>query len=177
MLDMPYDHQNNVSESGYGFKMPNRPEKIERLRQALTELRTKKEHFSTAAYGEMVRVLLEALRRARTLPVVPMPTADEMRLVTVMFVDVVNSTRISQELDQGDWKNIISEAHSRVASRIGQREGQIGQYLGDGVLAFFGAQRSRGDDALRAVACAVEVMAAVNAYGNEVFLEHGVEFA
>jgi class 3 adenylate cyclase/tetratricopeptide (TPR) repeat protein len=178
MLDTPYDDNNGVSESsGYQLRKPNRPEKIDRLRQALTELRAKREHFSLEAYGEMVRVLLEALRRARTLPVVPMPIADEMRLVTVMFVDVVNSTMMSQELDTGDWKNIISEAHRRVAERIIQLDGQIGQYLGDGVLAFFGAQRSRGDDALRAVTGAVDVLAAVNAYGNEVFLEHGVEFA
>lgn len=177
MLNPSYDDNGTSRSKVYGLKMPNRPEKIERLRQALTELRSKREHFSTEAYGEMVRVLLEALRRARTVPVVPMPTADEMRLVTVMFVDVVNSTALSQKMDTGDWKNIINEAHRRVAARIVQREGQIGQYLGDGVLAFFGAQRSRGDDALRAVACAVEVLTIVNAYGNEVFLEHGVEFA
>ena len=157
--------------------MSKRPEQIDRLRQALTELRTKRDQFSGPVYGELVRVMLDALRRARTMPIIPLPTTDEMRLVTVMFIDVVNSTLMSQELDTGDWKNIISEAHARVASRIAQREGQIGQYLGDGLLAFFGAQRSRGDDALRAVACAVEIVATVNAYGNEVFLEHGVEFA
>ncbi len=158
--------------------MSKRPEHIERLRQALTELRAQREVFSLSAYGEMVRALLEALRRAQTMPAVPLPpTTDEMRLVTVVFVDVVNSTLMSQELDTGDWKNIINAAHSRVAALIAQREGIIGQYLGDGLLAFFGAQRSRGDDALRAVACSLEIVTAVNAYANEVFLEHGVEFA
>lgn len=146
------------------------------MRRALAEMRRQREHFTQDSYSEMVRVMLDALRRARTLPAAP-PANDEMRLVTMMFVDVVNSTRISGQMDAGDWKNLINEAHRRVAVLIGEAEGQIGQYLGDGVLAFFGAQRSRGDDALRAVTCAVEIMAAINSYANDVFLEHGVEFA
>ncbi|NJR12588.1 AAA family ATPase [bacterium] len=105
------------------------------------------------------------------------PTTDEMRLVTVMFVDVVNSTSMTQVLDPGAWKTVIGDAHARMATLIAQREGQIGQYLGDGLLTFFGAQRSRGDDALRAVACALDILALVNIYANEVFLAHGVEFA
>ncbi|NJR12587.1 hypothetical protein HC776_01500 [bacterium] len=48
--------------------MPNRPDQLERLRQALTELRALRGSFSKPAYGEIVRLVLEAHRRARTTP-------------------------------------------------------------------------------------------------------------
>jgi class 3 adenylate cyclase/tetratricopeptide (TPR) repeat protein len=157
--------------------MADKPAQIERIKQALQELRQNRGVFSTQAYGQIVMLLLNELRRANTLPPTPAATSDEVRLVTVIFIDVVGSTEMAETLDTSDWKLVIGEWHARIASLVTQWDGQIGQYLGDGLLCFFGAQRSRGDDALRAVSCALAAQTALNLYANEIQLRHNIEFS
>ncbi len=158
--------------------MSDSTEQLDRLKNALKELRVHQHLLSADAASQIVMALLERMRRLQTtLDNNPTPVDDEIRLVTVMFVDVKDSTSLSQQLDTSDWKLLIEEAHRRTTQLIAQYDGTIGQYLGDGVLAFFGAQRSRGDDALRCVMCALAVQASMQSYANDVFLEHGVEFA
>src|SRR5690606_15826977 len=94
-------------------------------------------------------------------------TADEIRLVTVMFVDVVESTLLSQWMDRGDWKDLISNAHGIMATTVLEAEGNVGQFLGDGMLCYFGAQHSRSDDALRAVNCALTIQKQMEKYAQE----------
>lgn len=151
---------------------------IEKLKNALAEVRAQKSVFSDETFSQLIMALLERLRRLQTVPdVTPTPAMDEIRLVTVMFVDVKDSTTLARQMDTGDWKSLLEESHRRVADLVTKWDGMIGQYLGDGVLAFFGAQHSRGDDALRAVACAVDIQAEMDNFANDVFLQHGVEFA
>lgn len=144
-------------------------ESIENLRKALAEVRHHRAHFSTDAYNTVVATLLERIRNNRTItetknePV----KSDEIRLVTVMFVDVVESTRLARKMDRGDWKTLISDAHSLMASIVLEAEGNVGQYLGDGMLCYFGAQHSRGDDALRAVNCALVIQQAMLDYAEQ----------
>ncbi|MCU0513202.1 MAG: AAA family ATPase [Anaerolineae bacterium] len=149
---------------------------VERLKQALGELRANRAAFSTRAYGQIVVLLLNELRRANTLPPTPTLAGDEVRLVTVMFLDVIDFTRMAEEIDTGDLRSVIGESHARAGRLVAQWDGEIGQFLGDGLLCFFGSQRSRGDDALRAVACALAIQATLEQYANHVFLEHGVDF-
>jgi class 3 adenylate cyclase/tetratricopeptide (TPR) repeat protein len=153
---------------------------IETVRSAINEVRQHREQFSDSAFAAIMVSLLDRIRRLQTLPTPNYPPAaplsDEIRLVTVLFVDVKDSTTLAQRMDTSDFKNLIAESHRRIAILVSQYEGTIGQYLGDGVLIFFGAQRSRGDDALRAVACALAIKQSVDSYANMVFLQHGLEF-
>lgn len=150
---------------------------VEQLKQALREVRANRDQFSRAAFAQIVMVLLDRLRQVQTTPIEDIPKSDEIRLVTVMFIDIKDSTELAQQLDAGDWKTLIGEAHRRLATTINQWDGQIGQYLGDGILAFFGAQRSGGDDAVRAVSCALALKHTMQTYANEVFLKYGLDFA
>lgn len=154
-----------------------RESQIERIQRALIEIRTHKSVFSTQAYGQIVMALLSELRRARTVSVAAPTTTDEIRLVTVMFIDIINSTEMSQVMEAGDWKNIIDEAHTRLSALVEQWDGQVGQYLGDGLLCFFGAARSQGDDALRAVSCALAAQESLKNYATEVYRKHNIDFA
>ena len=131
-------------------------EQVERLKQALSEMRANKAAFSEEAFAQVAMLLLQQLRHLQTVQQAEAtPSADEIRLVTVMFIDVKDSTEMVHQVGAGEWKHIIAQTHERIANTITQWDGQIGQYLGDGVLCFFGAQRSRGDDAPHAVACAL----------------------
>lgn len=147
---------------------------IDHLTTALQEVRDNKDVFSKEAYSQIVLALLEKKRRAQTLK--PLATTDEIRLVTVMFVDVKDSTEMARELGSGDWKTVIGESHQLLAKLITQWDGEVGQYLGDGLLCFFGAHHSKGDDAIRAVACALAVQKAMKEYGIDVYLRYANEF-
>lgn len=141
-------------------------ERIAALQAALVELLAQRSLFSEPTYQEIVQALnekLQLLRRERPLDTNEMSRGDEIRLVTVMFVDVEGSTRLAQIL-QDDWKKMINDVHRRLAKVVSEWDGEIGQYLGDGMLCFFGAQRSRDDDATRAVSCALAVQQAVKEF-------------
>ncbi len=154
-----------------------RESQIERIQRALVETRNHKAIFSTQAYGQIVMALLNELRRARTVTVAAPTTTDEIRLVTVMFIDIINSTEMAQVVEASDWKTIIDEAHTRLSTLIEQWDGQVGQYLGDGLLCFFGAARSRGDDALRAVSCGLAAQENLKAYAQEIRQKYQLDFA
>ncbi len=151
-------------------------QQAEKLKQALAELRTNREHFSEASFSQIVMLMLQKLRRVQTIAPEEKSTGDEIRLVTVMFIDVKNSTEIVQQLDASDWKMVIDSAHEQIADIVAQWDGQIGQYLGDGVLCFFGAQRSRGDDAPHAVSCALQIQSVLEQYAKSVLELHNIDF-
>ncbi len=158
--------------------MIGRQAQIDRLREALGEVRNNKQLFSANTYTQVVLALLDRIRRLQTLPEKSSrPEPDEIRLVTVMFADIKDSTVIARQLDTGDWKDVLGKTHGRIAAVVAESGGEVGQYLGDGVLCFFGAHRSRGDDAVRAVSCALAIQQAVGEYAEEIARDYGVEFA
>jgi class 3 adenylate cyclase/predicted ATPase len=141
---------------------------IQRLKQALAELRSNRHYFSDESFAQITMLLLQELRIAQTATLPGDPEADEIRLVTVMFVDVKDSTEMVQKLDTSDWKTIIAQAHERIASLVNQWGGQVGQYLGDGVMCFFGAQHSQDSDAVNAVSCGLAIQQAITQYAVSV---------
>lgn len=85
----------------------------------------------------------------------------ERRQLTVMFVDLVGSTALSGRLDPEDLRKVIRSYQSTVAGEIARYDGHVAQYLGDGVLAYFGYPSAHEDDAERAVRAALAILAAV----------------
>jgi class 3 adenylate cyclase/predicted ATPase len=85
------------------------------------------------------------------LPTEPRPREAERRQLTVMFCDLVDSTKLSSQLDPEDYREVVRE-HQKVCSEVIQRyDGHIAQYLGDGLLVYFGYPQSHEDEAQRAV--------------------------
>src|SRR5215469_1764154 len=85
----------------------------------------------------------------------------ERRQVTVMFSDLVGSTALSARMDPEDLRDLISAYHKCVAETVRRFGGFVGQYLGDGVLVYFGYPEAHEDDAERAVRAGLELIAAV----------------
>src|SRR6266702_4202601 len=80
----------------------------------------------------------------------PTPEA-ERRQLTVMFCDLVDSTRLSSQLDPEEYRDVV-RAYQRVRTEVIQRyDGHIAQLLGDGLLVYFGYPQAHEDDAHRAV--------------------------
>ncbi len=90
------------------------------------------------------------------------PTGDaERRQITVMFCDMVGSTALSEKLDPEDLREVM-QAYQKAAGAVIERyEGHVAQYLGDGLMTYFGWPRAHEDDAERAVRAALAAVAAV----------------
>jgi predicted ATPase/class 3 adenylate cyclase len=86
----------------------------------------------------------------------------ERRQVTVMFSDLVGSTALSARMDPEDLREVISAYQKCVAEVVRRFGGFVAQYMGDGVLVYFGYPQAHEDDAEQAVRAGLELVAAVN---------------
>ena len=83
-------------------------------------------------------------RRAASSP-------EERKVVTILFCDIVGFTARSDEADPEDVKAFLRPYHARLKEEIERKGGTVDKFIGDGVLAVFGAPRTHEDDPERAV--------------------------
>ena len=101
----------------------------------------------------------------------------ERRQVTVMFSDLVGSTALSARMDPEDLREVISAYHKCAAETVRRFGGFVSQYLGDGVLVYFGYPQAHEDDAERAVRAGLELIKAVTALKRHTTLQTRVGIA
>src|SRR5262245_4773680 len=89
------------------------------------------------------------------------PSSGERRQLTVEFIDLVGSTTLSQQLDPEDYHARVVAYQTACQRIIARYEGHIAQYLGDGVLVYFGYPVAHEEDAVRAVRGGWEFVTAV----------------
>ena len=94
-----------------------------------------------------------------------------------MFSDLVGSTALSARMDPEDLREIIAAYHKCVAEIVRRFDGFVAQYLGDGVLVYFGYPQAHEDDAERAVRSGLEVTAAVSGLKTRASLQTRVGIA
>ena len=95
------------------------------------------------------------------------------RLVSVLFLDIVGSTALSHSLDPEDVHEIMDSALQRFSKLVVQRAGKVLQYAGDSLLAAFGSETAREDDAERAVRAGLDLLAEARVQAERVQREHG----
>jgi predicted ATPase/class 3 adenylate cyclase len=86
----------------------------------------------------------------------------EHRQVTVLFCDLVGSTPLSQRLDPEELRDVIAAYQAGVADAVTRFGGSVAQYIGDGVLAYFGYPHAHEDDAERAARSGLALVEAVS---------------
>ena len=86
------------------------------------------------------------------------PAAAERRQLTVMFCDLVGATAVSSVLDPEEMRELIRAYQDACAGVIARFEGHVAQYLGDGLLVYFGYPQAHEDDPRRAVRAALEIV-------------------
>jgi class 3 adenylate cyclase len=77
-------------------------------------------------------------------------SSGERRHLTVLFCDLVGSTEIAERLDPEEWREIVASYHHATTEAITRFGGYVAQYLGDGVMAYFGWPVAHDNDAERA---------------------------
>ena len=95
------------------------------------------------------------------------PLREERRIVSVVFVDLVGFTSRSEQLDPEDVRAILTPYHSTVRDELESFGGVVEKFVGDAVMAVFGAPTSHGDDPERAVRAALAVRDAVTTLNAE----------
>ena len=118
--------------------------------------------------------------RQASAPAVPEPAPKdtaERRQVTVLFSDLVGSTALSARMDPEDLREVISAYQKCVAETVRRFGGFVANYMGDGVLVYFGYPVAHEDDAERAVGAGLELIAAVDALKTSVSLQTRVGIA
>jgi len=94
--------------------------------------------------------------------------AEERRMITILFVDMVGSTSLAEKLDPEEWRRVVVKLHTALAEAIAAHHGTVAQYLGDGLLAFFGAREAGENDPENAIRAALDAQAAAaNLPGSE----------
>nr|MBA2283440.1 AAA family ATPase [Acidimicrobiia bacterium] len=83
--------------------------------------------------------------------------ADERRVVTVLFADLVGFTALAERRDPEQVKNLVDRCFERLAADVADFGGRVDKFVGDAVLALFGAPLAHEDDAERAVRCALRM--------------------
>ncbi|MEK6209470.1 MAG: AAA family ATPase [Pseudomonadota bacterium] len=87
----------------------------------------------------------------------------ERRQITVMFSDLVDSTKLARRLDPEDLRSVMKAYQSACSAVIARYEGHVAQYLGDGIMTYFGWPAAHEDAAERAVRAGLDVIEAVKA--------------
>lgn len=106
----------------------------------------------------------------------PRPVA-ERRQLTVLFCDLVDSTLLATHLDPEELREVV-RAYQRVCAEVIQRfEGYIAQYLGDGLLVYFGYPQAHEDDGQRSVRAALGMMEAMGRLNQHLEQERAVRLA
>ena len=100
----------------------------------------------------------------------------ERKVVTVMFVDVCGFTTISEKLDPEDIHAIMDRAFEVMLEAVHRYEGTINQFLGDGIMALFGAPIAHEDHPHRALSAALAIRDGLRPLQDDVRRTHGVEF-
>jgi class 3 adenylate cyclase len=92
---------------------------------------------------------------------------EERRIVSIVFVDLVGFTSRSEQLDPEDVRAILTPYHGTVRDELESFGGLVEKFVGDAVMAVFGAPTAHGDDPERAVRAALAVRDAVAALNAE----------
>jgi class 3 adenylate cyclase/tetratricopeptide (TPR) repeat protein len=104
---------------------------------------------------------------ATRLEQTPQPQAEERKVVSVLFVDLVGFTARSHDADPEDVRAALQPYHQRLKREIEIFGGTVEKFIGDAVMAVYGAPVSHEDDAERAVRAALRITEAIQELNEE----------
>jgi class 3 adenylate cyclase/predicted ATPase len=110
-------------------------------------------------------------------PTEPQTPEAERRQLTVIFCDLVESTALAARLDPEDYREIVRAYQQTCAAVIQRFDGTIAQYLGDGLLVYFGHPQAHEDDAQRAVRAGLGIVDSIGLLHARLERDKGIRLA
>ncbi len=148
--------------------MGGQPDEIASVDRAIAALEAQREILGDA----VVDTALDPLRARRAE--LDAPRAEQRRLVTVVFADLVDFTVLSRQLDPEDTREVVGAYFARWQRVIEEQGGVVEKFIGDAVMAVFGLSRSYEDDAHRAIRAALGMLEDLDQLNAEVSERFGV---
>jgi class 3 adenylate cyclase len=102
------------------------------------------------------------------------PTAEERKIVTVLFADLVGFTSRSERLDPEDVRRTLAPFHESLRATLERFGGTVEKFIGDAVMAVFGAPVAHEDDAERAVRAGLSIRDGVAELGDALHVRIGI---
>src|SRR5438552_13701478 len=154
--------------------MPDLDEKIEKLSAAIASLESQRQILGDAVVDPAIEALREQLAQLKTAS----SSTDERKLVTIVFADVSGFTALSETLDPEKVRELINACFDWLVPVVPQYDGTIDKFIGDEIMALFGAPVAHEDDPERALRAALDMMDAIVAFnhanGTELGLHIGI---
>ncbi len=101
---------------------------------------------------------------------------EERRTVTVLFADLSGYTAVAERLDPEAVKALVDRCLGRLGEEVERVGGRVDKYMGDAVMAIFGAPVAHEDDPERAVRAAVGMQEAMKELNGRLLADYGFEF-
>jgi class 3 adenylate cyclase len=93
-------------------------------------------------------------------------SSGERRHLTVLFCDLVGSTKLAAQLDPEEWRETVAGYQRAAADAITRYGGHVAKFLGDGLMAFFGYPEAHDDDAERAARAGLAIIDTISKLGE-----------
>src|SRR5215470_10242387 len=107
----------------------------------------------------------------------PRPPEAERRQLTVLFCDLADSTRLAGRLDPEDLREIVLAYQASCVEVLQRFDGHVAQYLGDGLLVYFGYPQAHEDDAQRAIRAGLGILDAMGTLNTRLETARGIRLA
>ena len=142
----------------------------EQLQAAIAALEAQRALLGDA----VVATALAPLRRELAALQAPAAGGQQLKQVSVLFVDVVGSTAIGQQLDPETIHAVMDGALERFTAVVQSEGGRVLQYTGDGMLAAFGSEVTSEDDVECAIRAGLDIVESARQHAPLVRQRHGV---
>lgn len=130
---------------------------LQTSRTMVRDLEGQREHMSRYLPGNVVSRIREGA---------PVVLGGEAATATILFSDVRGFTTMSQDRRPEEVVEFLNEYLASMNEVVFRHDGMVDKFIGDAVLAVFGLPPAEADDALRAVACAVDMLAALERFNR-----------
>ena len=105
------------------------------------------------------------------------PPEAERRQLTVLFCDLNDSTALARRLDPEEYREVVRAYQTTCTEVIQHFDGHVAQYLGDGLLVYYGYPQAHEDDAQRAIRTGLGILQALETLNIRLEREHAVQLA
>lgn len=146
--------------------MPDSPQAhADKLRASIDALETQRAVLGDAVVETALAALRQQLAALESQPPAEASPSEQRRVITIWFADVVGSTALAAAGDPEEWRQTLARLHTTLGEIVTRRRGTVAQYLGDGLLAFFGVPQASEADPENAIRAALEAQPAVASLG------------
>lgn len=147
----------------------------QQLEQAIAALEAQRATLGDATVDASIAALREKMADVGPAGPDALQLRGERRQATVILADVKGSTALAERVDTETWVGIMNRVFQILGTEIYRYGGEIDQYRGDGLVAFFGVPTAHEDDPERALLAALAMQESIAAYATELEESQGVE--